>query len=76
MWKFERRSGRSWNDNFTELGSCVDLTSLKATSIEFLNSSKLPPNSSYMLFKNGIKPMWEDPRNVNGGRQRWALLPS
>lgn len=28
----------------------------------------LPPLSDLHLFKLGIKPMWEDPANVNGGK--------
>lgn len=30
--------------------------------------SKLEPGCDYNMFKRGIKPMWEDPRNKNGGR--------
>ncbi|PPQ78443.1 hypothetical protein CVT24_001419 [Panaeolus cyanescens] len=33
--------------------------------------SKLEKNSNYHIFKSGIKPMWEDPRNSNGGK--WVL---
>lgn len=33
--------------------------------------SKLERSSNYHLFKDGIKPMWEDPANSNGGK--WAL---
>ncbi|KAF9446999.1 translation initiation factor eIF4e [Macrolepiota fuliginosa MF-IS2] len=33
--------------------------------------SKLEKNSNYHLFKTGIKPMWEDPANANGGK--WVL---
>ena len=33
--------------------------------------SKLERNSNYHLFKSGIKPMWEDPANANGGK--WVL---
>ncbi|EJD43457.1 translation initiation factor eIF4e [Auricularia subglabra TFB-10046 SS5] len=33
--------------------------------------SKLERNSNYHLFKKGIKPMWEDTANANGGR--WVL---
>ncbi|KAH7105055.1 translation initiation factor eIF4e [Auriculariales sp. MPI-PUGE-AT-0066] len=33
--------------------------------------SKLERNSNYHLFKKGIKPMWEDKANANGGR--WVL---
>jgi translation initiation factor 4E len=33
--------------------------------------SKLEKNSNYHLFKKGIKPMWEDEANANGGK--WVL---
>ncbi|KAF5351123.1 hypothetical protein D9756_008202 [Leucocoprinus leucothites] len=33
--------------------------------------SKLEKNSNYHLFKTGIKPMWEDPANADGGK--WVL---
>jgi translation initiation factor 4E len=33
--------------------------------------SKLERNSNYHFFKSGIKPMWEDPANANGGK--WVL---
>jgi translation initiation factor 4E len=31
----------------------------------------IPQNSDYNLFVDGIKPMWEDERNRNGGK--WML---
>ncbi|ETW75701.1 hypothetical protein HETIRDRAFT_422374 [Heterobasidion irregulare TC 32-1] len=33
--------------------------------------SKLDRNSNYHIFKSGIKPMWEDDANANGGK--WVL---
>nr|XP_031861426.1 uncharacterized protein CI109_003030 [Kwoniella shandongensis]KAA5528498.1 hypothetical protein CI109_003030 [Kwoniella shandongensis] len=41
-----------------------------------LNNVRLPSslakNSNYHMFKNGIRPMWEDPANANGGK--WVVL--
>ncbi|WVW79569.1 hypothetical protein I302_101538 [Kwoniella bestiolae CBS 10118] len=41
-----------------------------------LNNVRLPSllnkNSNYHMFKNGIRPMWEDPSNANGGK--WVIL--
>ena len=34
--------------------------------------SELSVGSNYHLFKQGIKPMWEDPANAKGGR--WTLM--
>jgi len=33
--------------------------------------SSLPINSTYHIFRKGIKPMWEDPKNVKGGK--WVM---
>lgn len=35
------------------------------------SASELSAGCDYSLFKAGIKPMWEDPRNNNGGR--WLI---
>ncbi|KJE04207.1 translation initiation factor 4E [Cryptococcus gattii NT-10] len=34
--------------------------------------SQLTPSSNYHLFKDGIRPMWEDPANADGGK--WVIL--
>ncbi|OUC50079.1 eukaryotic initiation factor 4E [Trichinella nativa] len=34
-------------------------------------ASSLPNNSDFYYFKEGVRPMWEDPRNKNGGR--WII---
>ncbi|KAK9368551.1 translation initiation factor eIF 4e-like domain-containing protein [Lipomyces kononenkoae] len=33
--------------------------------------SSLPYTSEYHLFKTGVRPVWEDPTNINGGK--WIL---
>ena len=42
----------------------------------YFNNVRLPSslsnNSNYHMFKNGIRPMWEDPANANGGK--WVVL--
>ena len=35
------------------------------------NASKLGAGCDYSIFKEGIKPMWEDSRNTKGGR--WLI---
>jgi len=32
---------------------------------------ELIPNTDYLLFKQGIKPEWEDPKNNDGGK--WVI---
>lgn len=40
-----------------------------------LPPSQLPVGSDYYLFREGIKPSWEDPMNERGGRWQ-AILPN
>jgi len=40
-----------------------------------LPPSQLPLGSDYYLFREGIKPSWEDPMNERGGRWQ-AILPN
>lgn len=43
-----------------------DFWTLKNTSIPNINI--LPNGSDYSVFKKGVSPTWEDPKNQNGGR--------
>ena len=36
-----------------------------------VDPSKFPEGSNLRIFKHGIKPMWEDPANVGGGK--WVV---
>ena len=36
-----------------------------------LPPDQIPNGSNYHIFKEGIKPMWEDPQNKDGGK--WLL---
>lgn len=44
---------------------------LFSTHNHIKSASELSAGCDYSLFKAGIKPMWEDPRNNNGGR--WLI---
>lgn len=36
-------------------------------------ANQLPPKSDYHLFKEGIKPEWEDEQNAQGGRWQYSF---
>jgi hypothetical protein len=40
----------------------------------FVDPSSFPKGSNLRMFKGNIKPAWEDPNNVEGGR--WVRAPS
>jgi translation initiation factor 4E len=56
----------------TVIGEHIDTVELFCRYFNWLKPpSQLEKNSNYHLFKAGIKPMWEDPANAQGGK--WVL---
>lgn len=71
LWYFESETGKSWVQCFHEVAACK---SIEEFWILF-NSIKLPTEidegCNYALFESGVRPMWEDEHNRNGGR--WII---
>jgi len=68
LWFFKNDKSQSWESNqkpVIDFNTVEDFWSLY-NHIE--EASKLQIGCDYSLFKKGIKPMWEDPKNMNGGR--------
>ena len=61
----------SWEANLRTIGSYATVESFLGCFSKLHRPSQLDRHSSYHLFKDGIKPMWEDPRNANGGK--WTI---
>lgn len=61
----------SWGE---DLNKVVDFDSVEEFWGLYNNvipPSALPQKANYYLFKEGIKPAWEDPANTNGGK--WSI---
>ncbi|KAF8975509.1 hypothetical protein BGZ46_009069 [Entomortierella lignicola] len=77
-------SVHNYENNLRELGmfktasshaTTLQLVELFARYFNWIEKPRNMENSSnYHLFKDGIKPMWEDPANANGGRWIVTLL--
>lgn len=71
LWYYEKEAGKSWEQCFHEVAA---IKSIEEFWILF-NSIKLPTDinegCNYALFRNGVRPMWEDDHNRNGGR--WVI---
>ena len=68
LWFYKNDKSQSWEANqkpVINFDTVEDFWSLY-NHIEV--ASKLQIGSDYSLFKKGIKPMWEDPHNKDGGR--------
>lgn len=78
MWFSRRPPSRELSATTTGYGQALRLVG-RVASVEqwwglythLVRPSELPPLSDLHLFKLGIKPMWEDPANVNGGK--WVV---
>ncbi|VEU22691.1 DEKNAAC103729 [Brettanomyces naardenensis] len=62
--------------SFPEVGSPLNETTETIDTVEqfwqleanLKSFEDLPVGTEFFFFKNGVKPMWEDPANVKGGR--------
>lgn len=78
MWFSRRPPARELSATTTGYGQALRMVG-RVGSVEqwwglythLARPSELPPLSDLHLFKLGIKPMWEDPANVNGGK--WVV---
>ncbi|PWN46818.1 eukaryotic translation initiation factor 4E [Violaceomyces palustris] len=66
-----RGSKDSWGE---DLNKVVDFDSVEefwGLYNNIIPPSELPQKANYYMFKEGIKPAWEDPANTNGGK--WSI---
>jgi len=64
-------TANSWEAALKMLGVYTSVESFMSIFSTLRRPSQLERNSNYHLFKNGIKPMWEDSANQNGGK--WII---
>nr|XP_054773845.1 eukaryotic translation initiation factor 4E-like [Lytechinus pictus] len=71
MWFFKNDKAKSWTENLrivTAFDTVEDFWSL----YNYIQvASRLASGCDYSLFKDGVKPMWEDDKNKDGGR--WLI---
>lgn len=74
-YDLQRHHGPASSDQYEatlkSIGHFTSLESFFDTFATLHRPSRLEKNANYHLFKHGIKPMWEDPANSEGGR--WVL---
>lgn len=64
-------SATSWEATLKMLGQYDTVEKFMTIFRTLRRPSQLERNSNYHLFKNNIKPMWEDPANTKGGK--WTI---
>jgi len=71
FWYFENNKDRTWEDNLRVVSSFHTVEDFWGVYNHIKSASELKSGSSYFVFKDGIKPMWEDDKNRQGGR--WLI---
>merc|ERR1712212_1089357 len=71
LWFFKNDETRSWEENQRPIITVTTVEDFWSLYNHIEVASRLPAGSDYSLFKEGIFPDWEDPRNQPGGR--WMI---
>ncbi|KAG9306158.1 hypothetical protein G9A89_016062 [Geosiphon pyriformis] len=66
-----KASPNTWSQNLKELITFDSVEEFWGVYNNIVKSSDLTSGSNYHLFKQGIKPMWEDQANEKGGK--WVI---
>ncbi|PIK50788.1 eukaryotic translation initiation factor 4E [Apostichopus japonicus] len=68
LWFFKNDKSKDWADNLRQITSFDTVEDFWAVYNHIQSAGKLASGCDYNLFKDDIKPMWEDERNKTGGR--------
>ncbi|KAL3069419.1 hypothetical protein niasHS_018144 [Heterodera schachtii] len=68
LWYLKGDRNKNWTDCLKKVSTFDTVEDFWALYNHIQPASGLSWNSDYYLFKEGIKPMWEDKGNLEGGR--------
>lgn len=71
LWYLDNDRNKSWEEKQNEISTFDTVEDFWNLYNMIKYASELQPGNDYSLFKNNIRPMWEDSANANGGR--WTL---
>ncbi|XP_026848776.1 eukaryotic translation initiation factor 4E1 isoform X1 [Drosophila persimilis] len=71
LWYLENDRSKSWEDMQNEITSFDAVEDFWSLYNHIKPPSEIKLGSDYSLFKKGIRPMWEDAANKQGGR--WVI---
>lgn len=71
LWYLENDRTKSWEDMQNEITSFDTVEDFWSLYNHIKPPSEIKIGSDYSLFKKGIRPMWEDSANKQGGR--WVI---
>lgn len=68
LWYYLPDKSKDWEQNQHQIYTMSTVEDFWSFFDHLKPPSELTNGVDYSFFKNGIRPMWEDPQNVNGGR--------
>eukprot|EP00093_Oithona_nana_P002217 02217.XXX_18908_19722_1 [CDS] Oithona nana genome sequencing. len=71
LWYYKNDRSKDWESNQKQVITFSTVEDFWALYNHIENASKLGTGCDYSLFKEGVKPMWEDSHNEHGGK--WLL---
>jgi len=71
LWFYKNDKQKQWEENQMEIITFNTVEDFWALYNHIELAGRLPSGCDYSLFKEGVKPMWEDERNRKGGR--WLI---
>uniref|UniRef100_A0A915DZY1 eIF-4F 25 kDa subunit n=1 Tax=Ditylenchus dipsaci TaxID=166011 RepID=A0A915DZY1_9BILA len=72
LWYLKGDRAKNWEECLKRVSVFDSVEDFWALYNHIQPASGLTWGSDYYLFKEGIKPMWEDPQNIEGGR--WLMV--
>lgn len=74
LWFDKRVYGKdvSWEENLKCIGTFSTVEDFWSYYNFIKKPNEIPMGANYHLFKEGVKPMWEDSANRNGGK--WIIV--
>ncbi|XP_017154116.1 eukaryotic translation initiation factor 4E1-like [Drosophila miranda] len=72
VWHWENDRSKHWSDMLIEVTSFNTVEDFFTVYYFIKPPSQLSDFNDYMVFKQGVRPMWEDDINKDGGR--WIIM--
>ncbi|KAJ6238104.1 eukaryotic translation initiation factor 4e related [Anaeramoeba flamelloides] len=68
MWVDGYTQSRNWGEDLVKIMEFQTIEEFWGMYENLAKISKTKNGTNFHLFKTGIKPAWEDPKNINGGK--------
>lgn len=73
LWYYEPDKSKKWEENLNLVSTFSTVEDFWSLFTHIKQPTEVKVGSDYSLFKDGIRPMWEDQRNRDGGVWRITL---